>query len=360
MTARAALRRLGVTVAIVAIAGTAIVPGALAADPAPVQRVTVPGLKVTPRTSHATGHAAPAKPDKARLAWRTRAAADHGADVKGSQASGIRVLNAPTTGDGRATRPTASSRTSPSTNALTPAAEPAADNPTPGMSYTSYALSGSTGSPVAAAASATDVMFGGGDRLAWLSRDTAPDEATTPWLPDFLGLPATEAAWNVTPAWDQRHGRWVVAATTWEYDETTCNEGFLVLAVSAGASPAGAWTRWRIPIGAHAADDLSLGLSDSLIAIGANEFPLDPGWVACLGLPFSGARLRVLDWSDVLDGGGLTVADLTPAAPAIAGRTSSRGTCRSATRPTPVRTCAWSSTATTSRAVAGAMSGPAW
>jgi hypothetical protein len=165
------------------------------------------------------------------------------------------------------------------------------------------------------AVSSTTILGGDETTLKWLPRDEVLATPSYAWVADFLGLPATQAAAGATPAWDERHGRWVLAATAWEYDESSCDEGWLLLAVSAGSDPEGGWTRWRIPIGAQSASDLSLGLSADLIAIGANEYALDGRWAACLSLPFTGARLRVVDWADIVDGGTLTVADLTPPQP---------------------------------------------
>jgi len=240
----------------------------------------------------------PARVGRSRAAFERAAAREHGDKVRGAVTNAAGIA---------ATQPGPALRTSVS---------PAAADPLPGMSTTTYLLnawSGWFGSTTAA--SPTRVLRSTGDYLQTYARDQVHWEATSIGVADLLGLPAAEAAGDASVTWDRRHGRWVLAATSWEYDEATCDQGYLELAVSAGEDPAGTWTSWRIPIGARSAENLSLGVSDSLIAISGNEFPLDGRWVSCLSLPFSGARVRAMDWADVLDGGTLTVRDLTPAAP---------------------------------------------
>jgi len=313
MTRFERLRRMaGAVGAIVLLVGTMPAP-ARAAEPPGVHALTVASSTFRPpRAGADAATRIPKRVLQARATFGHRLAEDHARDVSGSIAP-EQVLaqgTAPGRGSTHPAAPAAAGAGDTTGDASGQAAAPAAV--AEGMSAL---VSSRFVATDMMAASPSYIMQAGATYIGSYPRANQPDELPVWAIETFLGLPASQAGYGSTVAWDQAHGRWVVAGGAWEYDESSCNEGYIVLAVSAGENPSGTWTRWRIPLGATSVDGLSLGLSDTLIALGGNEYPLDPGWVACLGLPFSGARVRTLDWSDVLDGGAITVKDLTPSQP---------------------------------------------
>jgi len=293
--------RLLAAVAAAVLAASAAVPVATAADPSPASRsATVAG-----HTFQTTG--LQARPARVTTVPGLRAAT---ASFR-KQASATHVRAA-------ATHPAAARKVATSTAPRGQAASPAtsAATVTDGMAlWTDGYDFGPTDAQPQMAVSASDVVTVSYEWLRTHPRDESVSSQAFVSPDDFFGSAANEATLSPTIAWDVLHGRWVAAASSWQYDSTSCTSGVLDLAVSTTGDPTGAWTRWRIPLGAHVADSISLGLSDSLIGISGNEYPIDPDWVGCLGLPFSGAGARVVDWADVLDGGALTVRDVTPASP---------------------------------------------
>lgn len=131
----------------------------------------------------------------------------------------------------------------------------------------------------------------------------------------FFALPGTDWFWGSSVGASIYRGRFVAVLPSFDGPSASCAHGWLNVAVSSSGDPRQAWTRYRISIGDAWTDAISLGISDDKVVLATNQWDLDIGQPDCLGAPYEGARVRVLDWADLLDGGTLTVRDVTPAGP---------------------------------------------
>ena len=142
------------------------------------------------------------------------------------------------------------------------------------------------------------LRFGGG--LAWS-------------LSSFFAVPNDEFYWGAAVASSRYRGRFVAALPSFDGPSKSCAKGWLNVAVSSSSDPTKSWTRFRIPITDAFTDLVNIGVSDDKVVFSVNEWDLDAAESDCLGGTWEGARLRVVDWADLIDGGTLTVRDVSPA-----------------------------------------------
>jgi hypothetical protein len=131
-------------------------------------------------------------------------------------------------------------------------------------------------------------------------------------LYDFFAVPADEYYWGAVVGASLYRGRFVAVLPTFDGPAGACASGWLNIAVSSSADPRAPWTRYRIAMPDAWSSLAQVGVSDDKVVITANQFDLDPGASLCLGSTYEGARIRVVDWADLIDGGTLTVRDVTP------------------------------------------------
>ena len=132
---------------------------------------------------------------------------------------------------------------------------------------------------------------------------------------EFFNVPAwspTAFAADPRVLFDPAHGRWVATLFA-----GTCSGGALFLAVSETADPTGAWLRYYRPFAGVWPDFPTLGYSAALVAIGANEFGVSCGAGGSYVMgAYVGARLHVVDWADLTDGGDASTMQSTLPDPA--------------------------------------------
>jgi hypothetical protein len=129
----------------------------------------------------------------------------------------------------------------------------------------------------------------------------------------FFALPKTDWYWGAAVAASIFRGRFVAVLPSFSGPSSSCSTGWLNVAVSSPADPMKPWTRFRISMGDAWSDAINLGLTDDKVALTTNQWDLNAAQSDCLGAPYEGARIRVVDWADLIDGGTLTVRDVTPA-----------------------------------------------
>jgi hypothetical protein len=135
--------------------------------------------------------------------------------------------------------------------------------------------------------------------------------SSTGWVADFAAffhVPASEYYWRAYVAASQYKGRFVAVLPS---ADPGTYKGWLNVAVSTTTNAAGVWRRFRIPMPNVWTDRVSIGVSDDKVVLAANGWNLDA--VDGLGNTFKGSSIRVADWADLLDGGTLTVRDVSPA-----------------------------------------------
>jgi hypothetical protein len=123
---------------------------------------------------------------------------------------------------------------------------------------------------------------------------------------DGVGAPNVE--YSVT------RGRFVAVVPTWRVDKSwypSCTDGAVIIAVSSGPDPTKPWTRFRVPLADAWPTRVSLGLSDDKVVIATEESDI-ASVPTCIGSTSEGTRIRAIDWADLLDGGSLTVRDVSP------------------------------------------------
>lgn len=134
------------------------------------------------------------------------------------------------------------------------------------------------------------------------------------WTPDaFFALPYDEYYWGASVASSTYRGRFVAVLPSFDDQVKGCAHGWLNVAVSSTGNPVDTWTRFRIPISGAYTDQVGIGVSDDKVVLTANEWSLDAGQPDCIGSTYVGARVRVIDWTDLIDKGTLTVRDVSPA-----------------------------------------------
>ena len=126
-------------------------------------------------------------------------------------------------------------------------------------------------------------------------------------LPAFFSLPSNEYYWGGVVAASLYKGRFVVAMPSFE---AACARSWLNIAVSKTSNPTSGWIRARVAIADAWTDQISLGVSDDKVVLAINEWDMNA--TDCIGSAFEGSRIRVMDWADLIDGGTLTVRDVSP------------------------------------------------
>jgi hypothetical protein len=130
---------------------------------------------------------------------------------------------------------------------------------------------------------------------------------------DFFNLPNADWYFGATVSASIYKGRWVAALASYTGPGGGCTTGYMNVAVSTSTDPLGTWRRYRLSIGDAWTDTIQIGVSDDKVVLSTNRWDLSAAKSDCLGTSYEGARLRVMDWADLLDGGTLTTKDVSPA-----------------------------------------------
>ena len=129
---------------------------------------------------------------------------------------------------------------------------------------------------------------------------------------DFFAIPVDEYYSPATVAYSAYRGRFVAAMPSFKDEASGCASGYLNVAISTTANPDQPWLRVRIPMPDAYADIARIGMSDDKVVLTTNEWDLDSGQPFCLGDPYEGSRIRVVDFADLIDGSTATIKDLSP------------------------------------------------
>ena len=140
---------------------------------------------------------------------------------------------------------------------------------------------------------------------------TARSASTLAWkiewaLPTFFKIPNTEYYWGGFVSASVYKGRFVAAMPSFE---SGCTRSWLNVAVSKTSNPAGGWNLFRIAIADAWTDLISIGVSDDKVVLAINQW--DMNTTDCIADTFEGAWVRVADWADLIDGGTLTIKDVS-------------------------------------------------
>lgn len=125
----------------------------------------------------------------------------------------------------------------------------------------------------------------------------------------FFGVPGSQYATDPRILWDAMHERWIGVALSYT---AGFQSTYLDLVVSETADPTGVWDPMAFAYGNDLPDYPDIAVTADKVILTANEFTN--------GSTFVGSGLLILDWSDVVDGGGATghpftsAGDLTPRA----------------------------------------------
>lgn len=179
----------------------------------------------------------------------------------------------------------------------------------------------------------SSMVAGAQDRLYAYTLDPVSED--TEWVNStFFAIPANEAWWGSVAGGSMYRGRFVVALPSVQAT-TGCANGYLNLAVSTSKDPLKPWTRFRIPVPGAWTDRISIGISDDKVVLAVNQWGIDPTAAYCIGTAWDGGTIRVVDWTDLLDGGTITVRRVSPtpradyygwqAASVVPGRSSTAG-----------------------------------
>jgi hypothetical protein len=128
---------------------------------------------------------------------------------------------------------------------------------------------------------------------------------------EFFALPSSDDYFGVTVSASLYRGRFVAVLPSFDGPGASCVHGWLNVAVSTTSDPRKSWIRYRINIGDAWTDQIRVGVSDDKVILATNQWDLDSGQPECLANLYEGARLRVVDWADLIDGSTLTVRDLS-------------------------------------------------
>jgi hypothetical protein len=128
-------------------------------------------------------------------------------------------------------------------------------------------------------------------------------------LLDFFQLPIGYEDTDPRVMYDRLHGRWIVTDVSWICEAADGQPyGLFDLAVSDTANPLGDFTTWYWVFQGYLPDFAAPGSSTDKLGFGANMFSMPVGYSSgCMGQPgveFAGPQMIVVDWADLLAGGG--------------------------------------------------------
>jgi hypothetical protein len=135
-------------------------------------------------------------------------------------------------------------------------------------------------------------------------------------LPDFFVLPGATGDADPRIVYDPLHARWVATELSWDCDPgggATIGHGYIDIAISNTSNPRGTWSVFFRTYNDQFPDYPGLGTSTDKVAVSSNLYDMVDGTgLDCVGNTYQGADFTVLDWSDLVNGGGLSYAGLGP------------------------------------------------
>jgi hypothetical protein len=117
-------------------------------------------------------------------------------------------------------------------------------------------------------------------------------------LKAFFGEPGTQVLdGDSRVVYDRQRGRWFASELS-----ADCGTGHLHLAVSDSGDPTMGWHSWDFSFPGELPDYPGFGFSSDKVALSANVY----SWSGCATGAFVRSDLVAIDWTDILDGGGLS------------------------------------------------------
>ena len=132
-------------------------------------------------------------------------------------------------------------------------------------------------------------------------------------LPDFFLLPTSPTTFDSDGRviYDSLHGRWLATEVSWDCDTSggaSFGNGYIDFAVSETADPTGDWEVHFLAFDDKLPDFPAPGTSTDKVGFASNMFSMTTGPACVNALTFSAGHISIMDWSDLTNGGGVTVA----------------------------------------------------
>ena len=144
-------------------------------------------------------------------------------------------------------------------------------------------------------------------------------------LPDFFLLPTAVDTFDSDGRviYDSLHGRWLATEVSWDCDTSAganFGNGYIDFAISETADPTGDWEVHFLTFEDKLPDFPAPGTSTDKVGFASNMFSMAAGATCFDALTFFAGHISIMDWSDLLNGGGVTVdgADLNVFTPRFA------------------------------------------
>ena len=132
-------------------------------------------------------------------------------------------------------------------------------------------------------------------------------------LPDFFLLPTSPTTFDSDGRviYDSLHGRWLATEVSWDCDTSggaSFGNGYIDFAISETADPTGDWEVHFLAFDDKLPDFPAPGTSTDKVGFASNMFSMTTGPACVNALTFSAGHISIMDWSDLTNGGGVTVA----------------------------------------------------
>ena len=132
-------------------------------------------------------------------------------------------------------------------------------------------------------------------------------------LPDFFLLPTSPTTFDSDGRviYDSLHGRWLAAESELGLrylGGASFGNGYIDFAVSETADPTGDWEVHFLAFDDKLPDFPAPGTSTDKVGFASNMFSMTTGPACVNALTFSAGHISIMDWSDLTNGGGVTVA----------------------------------------------------
>jgi hypothetical protein len=139
-------------------------------------------------------------------------------------------------------------------------------------------------------------------------------------LLDFFGIPNDGFTADTDPriVYDPLHSRWVAIEASWDCipgGGATHGHGYIDIAISNTSNPRGTWSVYFRTYKDLFPDYPGLGTSTDKVVVSPNLFDMQAGsGLDCIGNTSPGADITAFDWSDLMNGGGLSYGTTGPLA----------------------------------------------
>jgi hypothetical protein len=140
-------------------------------------------------------------------------------------------------------------------------------------------------------------------------------------LPDFFLLPIDGSVGDTDPriVYDPLRSRWIAIEASWDCIpdvDASIGHGYIDVAISDSANPRGTWSVYTRTYPDLFPDYPGLGTSTDKVVVSSNLVDMTTGSnLDCIGSTTPGADFTAFDWSDLVNGGGLSYGGIGPFAP---------------------------------------------